>query len=211
MTGGQGQTTTVLVQDHSRLYRESLALLLDQQPGFESVGTAETTKDLLASLASVPCHSVIVETSGDVSSARSALSAIHETAPSTRILMTVPEEAGTSSVDERVRLIRRTASTSEFVAALSPGPLPSSRRQEMARSASTPAKMTRRELHVLALLAEGMTTSEMAERLQISAKTVENHRLSLFAKLGVQNQSAAVAVALRTGLLVGPNKLLSDS
>ena len=56
-------------------------------------------------------------------------------------------------------------------------------------------------LQVLALISGGSTTSQIAERLGISAKTVENRRQALFAKLGVQNQSHAVAVAMRTGLL----------
>jgi DNA-binding CsgD family transcriptional regulator len=61
--------------------------------------------------------------------------------------------------------------------------------------------LTRREIQVLALIGGGLTTAQIANRLRISAKTVESRRQTLFAKLGVQNQSHAVAVAIRTGLL----------
>ena len=45
--------------------------------------------------------------------------------------------------------------------------------------------LTTREREVLQLLAEGHGTKEVAFRLQVSPKTVETHRLSLFAKLKV--------------------------
>jgi len=54
---------------------------------------------------------------------------------------------------------------------------------------------------VLALISAGLTTAQIAIRMGISRKTVENRRQSLFAKLGVQNQSHAIAVAIRTGVL----------
>jgi DNA-binding NarL/FixJ family response regulator len=61
--------------------------------------------------------------------------------------------------------------------------------------------LTRRELQVLAMITGGSTTAQIAERLGISGKTVESKRQALFTKLGVQNQSAAVTVAVRSGLL----------
>jgi len=50
-------------------------------------------------------------------------------------------------------------------------------------------------------VAQGFRTSEIAEQLDISLKTVENHKQRLFRKLDVQNQAHAVSVAMRQGLL----------
>lgn len=50
-------------------------------------------------------------------------------------------------------------------------------------------------------MAQGFRTSEIAEQLDISLKTVENHKQRLFRKLDVQNQAHAVSVAMRQGLL----------
>ena len=61
--------------------------------------------------------------------------------------------------------------------------------------------VTSREFQVLVLIGAGLTTVQIGHRLGISAKTVESRRQSLYRKLGVQNQSAAVSVAMRTGLL----------
>jgi DNA-binding NarL/FixJ family response regulator len=66
-----------------------------------------------------------------------------------------------------------------------------------------PSLLTERETEVLRLIADGLTTRDVAGRLGISPRTVENYKQHMFAKLGVQSRAHAVAVASRTGLL-GP-------
>ncbi len=61
--------------------------------------------------------------------------------------------------------------------------------------------LTAREREVLQLAAEGNTSSEIAARLHISHRTVENHRAHLMQKLGLQNQTELVRYALQRGLL----------
>ena len=61
--------------------------------------------------------------------------------------------------------------------------------------------LTTREREVLQLTAEGRTSHEIAERLHISPRTVENHRTNLMTKLGLNNQSEVIRFALRHGLL----------
>lgn len=61
--------------------------------------------------------------------------------------------------------------------------------------------LTAREREVLQLVAEGKTSSEVAARLHISHRTVENHRTSLMRKLGLKNHSDVIRYALRRGLI----------
>jgi len=61
--------------------------------------------------------------------------------------------------------------------------------------------LTAREREVLQLAAEGKTGAEIAARLHISQRTVENHRASLMRKLGLKNQSELVRYAVRRGLI----------
>jgi DNA-binding CsgD family transcriptional regulator len=52
-------------------------------------------------------------------------------------------------------------------------------------------------------VADGLVTAQVAMLLGITRKSVENHKQRIFAKLGVQSQAHAVAVAVGSGLL-GP-------
>jgi len=61
--------------------------------------------------------------------------------------------------------------------------------------------LSAREREVLQLAAEGRTSPEIAERLHLSPRTVENHRANINRKLGLQNQSDLVRHALRHGLI----------
>lgn len=54
-----------------------------------------------------------------------------------------------------------------------------------------------REVEILRAISGGHTTREISEQLEISAKTVENHKQRIFAKLGVQNKAHAVALSAR--------------
>jgi DNA-binding CsgD family transcriptional regulator len=51
-----------------------------------------------------------------------------------------------------------------------------------------------REVEILRAVSSGHTTREISEQLEISAKTVENHKQRIFTKLGVRNQAHAVAL-----------------
>ena len=60
--------------------------------------------------------------------------------------------------------------------------------------------LTEREALVLRLLAEGKSNRELAEALVVSQKTVERHLANIYAKIGVNSRTAAVAFALRHDL-----------
>jgi DNA-binding CsgD family transcriptional regulator len=62
-------------------------------------------------------------------------------------------------------------------------------------------RLTPREVDVLVLASHGLTSCEIAEELFVSTLTVQTHVKNIYAKLGVGNKAAAVAVALRHGLI----------
>ena len=72
--------------------------------------------------------------------------------------------------------------------------------QRAARSRDL-AGLTVREFEVLCLLADGQADKDIAERLYISPRTASSHVAAIIAKLGVDSRTAAVAMALRNGLI----------
>ena len=64
--------------------------------------------------------------------------------------------------------------------------------------------LTEREREVLAWLARGLSSREVAEQLDISVRTVETHRANLMQKLGVKSVALLIQVAIREGILEQP-------
>jgi len=62
-------------------------------------------------------------------------------------------------------------------------------------------KLSDREKEVLRLVAEGCATKEVAEKLYISPKTVENHRANIMKKLNIRDRTGLTKYALRLGLI----------
>jgi DNA-binding NarL/FixJ family response regulator len=80
------------------------------------------------------------------------------------------------------------------------GPIPPAVGRKFAdRAART--SLTTRELEVLRLIAEGCRNKEIASRLAISDHTVNTHVKNILAKLGANDRTKAVRVALRTGII----------
>ncbi len=63
-----------------------------------------------------------------------------------------------------------------------------------------PAGLTERQAEVLALLAEGLTNAEIADRLIVSVRTVDHHVAAILARLGVESRRQAVEIARKFGL-----------
>jgi DNA-binding NarL/FixJ family response regulator len=61
--------------------------------------------------------------------------------------------------------------------------------------------VTPRQRDVLRLIADGQTTSEIAEELGLSVYTVKNYVERTFSRLGVYSRAGAVGMAMREGLL----------
>lgn len=63
------------------------------------------------------------------------------------------------------------------------------------------ATLTAREHDVLTAMAQGMATKAIARHLGVAVKTVENHKIRIFDKLGVRTHAHAVSLAIGQGLL----------
>ena len=71
--------------------------------------------------------------------------------------------------------------------------------------------LTKREVEVLSLLAEGLSQCEIASRLFVSRKTVGTHTERIFKKLGIHSRGEAIAFAFREGLVgIGSRRTHSE-
>jgi DNA-binding CsgD family transcriptional regulator len=86
--------------------------------------------------------------------------------------------------------------------AFAPADWPETELEAVEHDGSRPsASLTSREIEVLALAADGLTGPELAEELVLSTATIGTHFKNIYAKLAVGNRAAAVAKAMRLGLI----------
>jgi DNA-binding CsgD family transcriptional regulator/tetratricopeptide (TPR) repeat protein len=98
----------------------------------------------------------------------------------------------------------RTMTSEHILLSLEPMPVPTPPLTAPSSAAVAPqshAGLTPRELEVLRLLAQGLTSAQIAEQLVIGLVTVNSHVRSIYSKLGVTSRSAATRYALEHKLL----------
>lgn len=66
---------------------------------------------------------------------------------------------------------------------------------------TTRGKVSKREMDVLLHVKDGLRNPEIAERLGLSTKTIENHVRSILQKLGAKNRTEAVVIALKNSII----------
>lgn len=64
--------------------------------------------------------------------------------------------------------------------------------------------LTPREMDILGAMSDGLAAKAIAVRLGVALKTVENHKIRIFEKLGVRSQAHAVTVAMAYGIAAPP-------
>ena len=213
-----GMLLRLLIADDHVLVRESLVSLLQSGGDVQVVAQAsdgiETVEKAIATRPDVVVTDISMPRLGGIEVVRR----LHEALPETRVLvLTMHQE------DEYVlQAVRAGASgylvkdsaAAELLAAVRSlqagrgyfGPQASralaEQMQNPDRTVDDPyGRLTAREREVFHLVVEGLTTKEIARRLDISVKTAENHRARVIAKVGVRNTAELVRYALRRGLL----------
>lgn len=206
----------VIIADDHHCVREGLVALLDREDDIEVVAQArdgmelvrlarEWRPDVLLVDLSMPCMNgleAIRRLRGEPFACRSLCLSVHSDPQQVQAVL----DAGASgfvlkdnSFDELARGVRRVHAGQLFLSGELLG-------QALARGGAAPAvdptlqRLTPRERQMVQLLAEGYTTTQIAERLHLSAKTVATHREHVFAKLQIQGIAQLTRFALRTGL-----------
>jgi DNA-binding CsgD family transcriptional regulator len=99
--------------------------------------------------------------------------------------------------------LRLTRPTERLIVREIPVPVPAPANGEFAVNSASVQRLglTPRELEILALIAEGLSTREIAERIYVSENTVKTHSANLFSKLNARRRTQAVQIAKEAGVI----------
>src|SRR4051812_29825626 len=207
----------VLILDDHQLFADALVHLLSAETDVEVIGATRTIADAQRLAAEQQPDVLLVDFMLPDGNGADALDALHEAAPAAkRVVVTALADDATLAVvvgagcdgivtkdraaDELVRVLRAVV---RGEAAIPPELL--QRALSGLRGDGAVGGMTKRELEVLSLLAEGLSNAAIGERLHISPNTVRNHVQNLLAKLGASSRLEAVSLGVSRGLVrAGP-------
>jgi DNA-binding NarL/FixJ family response regulator len=215
----------VLLADDQRVVREGLGTLLGLLDGIELVGTAADGEEALALAREHDPDVVLMDLRMPRCDGISAIRRLSERGERPRaIALTtfaddasvlgalragargyLTKDAGADEIRAAVEAVARgeaaldPAVQHHVIAALS---APAAASADGSRD--LPDGLTPREAEVLALIAEGLTNSEIADRLVVSGATVKTHVNHIFAKTGARDRAQAVVYAYGHGLTETP-------
>jgi len=203
----KGKIRILCVDDH-RLVLAGLALMIGRQPDMELVGSAATGEEAITLFRLHRPDITLMDLQLPVMSGLEAIRVIRHDAPEARIVvltMYYGDEdihralrAGASTYllkdmlsDDLMRVIREVHAGQH---SLQPDV------QVRLDQRSTRPILTPREVQVTEQIGRGLRNKEIAVELGISEETVQVHVKSILAKLGVNDRTAAVTVAMRRGI-----------
>jgi DNA-binding NarL/FixJ family response regulator len=205
----------MIVDDHP-MVRLGLRAMLEVEPDFEVIGEAANgtlARDQIAQLGpnDIP-HVVVTDLRMPELDGVGLTAALRREHPSIHVLVVTTYETDTDIIRAveagASGYLLKDAPSAELVGAVRSAARgetvlsPSVASRLMARLRAPAAEaLTPRELDVLRAVAEGHTNAEIGRRLFIGESTVKTHLLRVFTKLGVDDRTAAVTVAMKQGII----------
>jgi DNA-binding NarL/FixJ family response regulator len=210
--------TKVLLADDHAILREGIRLVLEAQPGIAVVGEAEDGRRAVELAEALQPDVVVMDIAMPNMNGAEATRQITRRLPHIRVvILTMHEDrqylariikAGAvgcvlkrSAGTELVTAIKAAARGESYFSPSLASLLLDAYRTQLAGQGDELAGLTEREREVLQLVAEGKTNQEIAERLVVSIKTVQTHRMHLMEKLGAHDRTDLVKHALRLGMI----------
>ena len=207
----------VLVVDDHPVVRSGLVALLAVEADLQVVGEAADGAEALAAVRTTAPHVVLMDLRMPGMDGADATARIVADHPGTRVLVLTTfdtdddilraVEAGASGYllkdtrrDELVDAIRAAARGETVLAP------PVAARLMGRMRAGSPEQLTPREVEVLAAVGRGLSNGDIGRELFIGEATVKTHLLRVFQKLGVDDRTRAVTVAMERGILPAPRR-----
>lgn len=203
------------------MFREGLRLLLKMEGDLELVGEAQNGRQAVALVKKLRPAVVVMDIGMPLLNGLEATRQILKEVPSAKILILtahsdeaylknaresgavgfLPKQASTYHLCRAIRVVNKGQMVfGQTIANRSPG----GERNSLDQSGLTkPRKdrLTRREIELIQLIAEGQANKQIAAELGIKLKTVEKHRERLMAKLNIHEAAGLTLYAIRTGII----------
>jgi DNA-binding NarL/FixJ family response regulator len=204
----------VLIADDHTLVAEGLRYVIEADAGFEVVACAKDGQEALRLAIEKSPDIVLMDNAMPVLNGIEATRLIRERCPQTRVIMLSMYcdeahvlralQAGAmgyllkkSVAKELVEAIRRIHAGLHYLTR----ELGENVIDQVIRTPSDPlARLSTRERQVLQMVAEGHTSSEIADKLSLSPKTVETYRSRMMDKLGLHDLAALIKFAIQQGV-----------
>jgi DNA-binding NarL/FixJ family response regulator len=204
----------VLIADDHTLVAEGLRYVIEANAGFEVVACARDGQEALRLAIEKSPDIVLMDNAMPVLNGIEATRLIRERCPQTRVIMLSMYcdeahvlralQAGAmgyllkkSVAKELVEAIRRIHAGQHYLTR----ELGENVIDQVIRTPSDPlARLSTRERQVLQMVAEGHTSSEIADKLSLSPKTVETYRSRMMDKLGLHDLAALIKFAIQQGV-----------
>ena len=208
------ETTRVLIVEDHQVVAEGLAALINDQPDMKVIGSAGSVADSVARVVELKPDLVLVDFRLTDGTGADAAIAIRQVRPETKLIFLTREdtdaarfaalESGASgfihksrAAQDVVDAIRTVAEGGSLFTPRSIAQLLNSRREVETQL----ERLTPREKEVLRMMAEGVSSREIASRLGISYTTVRTHIRSLGSKMGVHSKLEAIVKARELALV----------
>jgi DNA-binding NarL/FixJ family response regulator len=212
----------ILVDDH-QLVRTGIANLLSGEPGFEIIGEASESREMFDLLRQMQPDIAVLDIALPGMSGIEITKKLHNDYPGIRILILsmhtseefifnainsgargyLPKNTSRRELIEAIYAIHR--GEEYFAESISNVILKSYIKKAKSNSTDDENKenlLSKRELEVLKLFAEGMTNQEIADKLFISIRTVESHKNHIMARLELKTTVDLVKFAIRNNIVL---------
>jgi two-component system nitrate/nitrite response regulator NarL len=206
----------VLVADDHPVYREGIVRAINERPDLELVGEAGDGREALDRIKELEPDVAVLDIRMPGLDGTQVLAAIRRDSTATQVLFLTafmePDLAYRTVAEGAKGYLSKSAARQEICEAIvtvargGTALAPEAQEgiaqeiQERERSGGRP-ELTSREGEVLGLIADGLSAPQIAKELHLSTTTVKTHLHTLYEKLGVSDRAAAVAEAMRRGLL----------
>ncbi len=206
-------TIRVLIADDHPVVRSGLAGMLGVEPDIDVVGEAADGAQAVTLAGDLLPDLVLMDLRMPGLDGAAATARITDALPGVRVLVLTTYETDTDILraveagatgyllkdTPRDQLVAGVRAAARGESALSP----SVARRLVRQLRGGDERLTARELEVLAAVARGLSNAAVGRALFITEATVKTHLLRVFAKLGVDDRTRAVTVAIERGILPG--------